>query len=155
MPAIEPAHVFYYEFLFKDRRPPPCGRSDSDTALYVPTNDPSAADVPRAAAGYIYDGHGAPFAYTGRATVVAPDRAMLSASVYPGGFLSASYHFEYGATAAYGAYSPAKDAGSGLGRMSVTSVLGGLRAGARYHYRIVAWNAEGAAYGSDGVFRMP
>jgi hypothetical protein len=155
MPAIEPAHVFYYEFLFKDRRPPPCGGSDSDTALYVPSSDPNAADVPRAAAGYVYDGRGTPFAYTGAATVTGPDRAILHADVYPGGFLNATCHFEYGATAAYGGYSAAKDVGSGLGRMSVSSALAGLRAGARYHYRIVAWNAEGAAYGSDGMIRVP
>lgn len=155
MPVIEPAHVFYYEFLFEDRRAPPCGGSDSDTALYVPSNDPNAADVPRAAAGYIYDGRGAPFAYTGAATVTGPERAMLSASVYPGGFLNATYHFEYGATTAYGAYSPAEDAGSTLGRATVDSAVAGLRAGVTYHYRVVAWNAEGVAYGSDRMFRVP
>lgn len=59
MPEVQPAHVFYYEFLFKDRRPPPCDRSDSDTALYAPSGDRSALDVPRAAASYIYDDRGA------------------------------------------------------------------------------------------------
>jgi hypothetical protein len=68
MPEIQPAHVFYYEFLFKDHRPPPCDRSDSDTALYVPAGDRSAADVARAAASYIYDNRGMPLAYTGAAT---------------------------------------------------------------------------------------
>jgi hypothetical protein len=65
MPAIQPAHVFYYEFLFKDRRPPPCDRSDSDTALYAPAGDRNAVDVPRAAASYIYDNRGIPPAYAG------------------------------------------------------------------------------------------
>lgn len=55
MPEIRPAHVFYYEFLFKDHRPPPCDRSDSDTALYVPAGDRNGADIARAAASYIYD----------------------------------------------------------------------------------------------------
>ncbi len=59
MPEIQPVHVFYYEFLFKDRRPPPCDRSDSDTALYVPSGDRGALDVPRAAASYIYGDRGA------------------------------------------------------------------------------------------------
>jgi hypothetical protein len=68
MPEIQPAHVFYYEFLFKDHRPPPCDRSDSDTALYAPAGDRNAADVPRAAASYIYDNRGVPLAYTGAAT---------------------------------------------------------------------------------------
>jgi hypothetical protein len=66
MPLIQPAHVFYYEFLFKDRRPPPCDRSDSDTALYAPAGagaggdagDGDGIEVPRAAASYIYDDRG-------------------------------------------------------------------------------------------------
>lgn len=66
MALIAPAHVFYYEFLFKDGRPPPCDRSDSDTALYAPAGaggDVGAGDgteVPRAAASYIYDDRGTP-----------------------------------------------------------------------------------------------
>jgi hypothetical protein len=57
MAEIQPAHVFYYEFLFKDGRPPPCDRSDSDTALYAPSGDRGGAlDIARAAASYIYDG---------------------------------------------------------------------------------------------------
>ncbi len=55
MPEIRPAHVFYYEFLFKDRRPPPCDRSDSDTALYAPAGEGNGVDLARAAASYIYD----------------------------------------------------------------------------------------------------
>jgi hypothetical protein len=68
MPDIQPAHVFYYEFLFRDHRPPPCDRSDSDTALYAPVGDRDAADVPRAAASYIYDNRGMPLTYMGAAT---------------------------------------------------------------------------------------
>ncbi|HEY2282779.1 MAG TPA: hypothetical protein VGH60_04430 [Solirubrobacteraceae bacterium] len=55
MPLIQPTHVFYYEFLFKDGRPPPCDRSNSDTALFVPAGDRNAVDVARVAASYIYD----------------------------------------------------------------------------------------------------
>ncbi len=62
MPEIQPAHVFYYEFLFKDHRPPPCDRSDSDTALYVPGGDRNGVDIARAAASYIYDDRGTPLA---------------------------------------------------------------------------------------------
>ena len=59
MPLIQPAHVFYYEFLFKNGLSPPCDRSDSDTALYVPDGD--GVEVARAAASYIYDDRGIPF----------------------------------------------------------------------------------------------
>jgi hypothetical protein len=65
MPDVQPVHVFYYEFLFKDHRPPPCDRSDSDTALYAPAGDRNAADVARAAASYIYDDRGIPLPYLG------------------------------------------------------------------------------------------
>jgi hypothetical protein len=65
MPAVQPVHVFYYEFLFKDRRPPPCDRSDSDTALYAPGEDRNAVDVARAAASYIYDDRGIRLPYLG------------------------------------------------------------------------------------------
>lgn len=155
MPAIGPVHVFYYEFLFKDRRSPPCDRSDADTALYVPGGEQDAADSPRAAAGYIYDDRGVPFAYTGSATVTGPDRATLAASVYPGGFQNAAFHFEYGPTASYGSYSSTGNAGSALGGVGVGIAVDGLRAGVTYHYRVVAWNAEGAAYGSDRTFATP
>lgn len=60
MPEIQPAHVFYYEFLFKARQPPPCDHSDSDTALYAPAGDGGALDVPRAAASYIFGDRGTP-----------------------------------------------------------------------------------------------
>lgn len=60
MPVIQPAHVFYYEFLFKDGRPPPCDRSDSDTALYAPAGDRDGVEAARAAASYIYDDRGIP-----------------------------------------------------------------------------------------------
>ena len=62
MPEIQPAHVFYYEFLFKRHSPPPCDRSDSDTALYVPGGDRNSVDAARAAASYIYDDRGTPLA---------------------------------------------------------------------------------------------
>lgn len=65
MPDIQPAHVFYYEFLFRDRRPPPCDRSDSDTALYAPTGGGASPDAPRLAAAYIYGDRGLPLVSIG------------------------------------------------------------------------------------------
>lgn len=155
MPAIGPAHVFYYEFLFKNRQPPPCDSSSPDTALYVPSGDSTTAHAPRPAAGYIYDGRGVPSAYTGGASVTGAEHATLTASVYPGGFLDTRYHFEYGVTPGYGSYSPAGDAGSGLGGIGAAIAVGGLQAGMTYHYRVVSWNAEGSAYGSDRTFTTP
>jgi hypothetical protein len=54
MPKTAPAHVFYYEVLFKDGEPPPCdSEQPADTALYVPSSELSAPDQPRPAATYI------------------------------------------------------------------------------------------------------
>jgi hypothetical protein len=63
LPELQPAHVFYYEFLFRDRRPPPCDRSDSDTALYAPATGHDSLDAPRAAASYIYGDRPIPLTY--------------------------------------------------------------------------------------------
>jgi hypothetical protein len=154
MPNIAPAHVFYFEFLYGYGQPPPCTQVYDDTALYVPSGDPYATDVPRAAAAFIYNGKGFPWAYTGRPSSVATLDVTLTGSVYPGGFLDARYHFEYGISAGYGSYSPEGDAGSGLGRAPEASIrLSGLAAGTTYHYRIVAWNSEGANYASDQTFQ--
>lgn len=82
MPAIQPVHVFYYELLFRDRLPPPCDRSDSDTALYAPAGGTGAYDVPRAAASYIYDDHG-PLAVSVAGERAAYDVALASATPAP------------------------------------------------------------------------
>jgi hypothetical protein len=70
MPELQPAHVFYYEFLFRDHRPPPCDRFDSDTALYAPVGGPGSVDAPRLAASYIYGDRGA--------SLAGPDGAPLA-----------------------------------------------------------------------------
>jgi hypothetical protein len=52
----KPEHVFYYEFLLKERRRPDCQTEGSDSALYEPSADPAEPDRPRLAAGYIWGG---------------------------------------------------------------------------------------------------
>ena len=56
MPLAKPEHVFYWEFLLKNRQQPLC--SETDDALYVPSSDPNAPDAPRPAAAFIYDDFG-------------------------------------------------------------------------------------------------
>ena len=51
-----PEHVFYYAFLLGDRREPSCSSATEDGALYEPSTDPGAPDVPRPAASYVFDG---------------------------------------------------------------------------------------------------
>jgi hypothetical protein len=143
-----PEHVFYYEFLLKDREQPECRSERVDDALYVPSSDPNAEDRPRPAASFIWNGKGDPWGYTGGATNIQPEQAALTASVYPGGFLEAKYHFEYGITQNYGSYSSEGNAGSGTSGVGVDFPVT-LQPGTTYHYRIVAWNSEGSTVGED------
>jgi hypothetical protein len=153
----KPEHVFYYEFMLGERRVPTC--SEFDDALYVPSSDPNASDAPRAAADLIFGGKGVPAAYTGAATISSTEAsATVSSSIYPGGILTAKYHIEYGTSGSYGLYSAEKEAGSSSSRVEGSSVLAGLAPSTTYHYRIAAWNSEGAeapSYGSDHTFTTP
>jgi hypothetical protein len=55
IPEIKPEHVFWYEFLYKNRESPssPCEKGGEDDALYYPSG--SSEDAPRPAASYIFD----------------------------------------------------------------------------------------------------
>lgn len=66
-----------------------------------------------------------------------------------------TYRFEYGPDGFYGSAVPVPDAsiGAGTEAVYVAQTLAGLQAGAAYHYRVVAVNAEGTAYGPDKLFR--
>lgn len=160
IPNRRPEHVFYYEFLLKERRRPGCPSEPEDEALYVPSGDPNAPDAPRPAASFVFGGAGVPAAYTGAAAPgTTGATATLTGSVYPGGLLDASYRFQYGTTRSYGRDSSSQEAGSSTGSVAASvAVVGGLAASTTYHYRLVAWNREGAAgqsYGADRTFATP
>jgi hypothetical protein len=61
---VRPEHVFYYEFLLRERRQPSCESEGSDGALYTPSSDPAEPDRPRLAASYIWGGGSAMGAYS-------------------------------------------------------------------------------------------
>jgi hypothetical protein len=84
------------------------------------------------------------------ATDVGSGTATLPGTVDPFG-LQTSYHFEYGATDAYGSRSPATDAvlGALTAPQPVRTVLAGLSPGTTYHYRLVATNGAGTTFGPD------
>jgi hypothetical protein len=92
-----------------------------------------------------------PAATTGGVRDVTTNAATLTASVNPHGS-STSYRFEYGLATSYGTSTPTASAGAGTSSSSVTARVGGLTAGKRYHYRIVAVNALGTTRGSDRSF---
>ncbi|HEY8303881.1 MAG TPA: hypothetical protein VIG42_04740 [Solirubrobacteraceae bacterium] len=93
---------------------------------------------------------------TGPAGGVGVGSATLTGSIDPQGSATA-FHFEYGPTTAYGADWPTVDvqAGSFTGAQGMSIVVQNLQPGTTYHYRLVATNAGGTAYGADQAFTTP
>jgi uncharacterized delta-60 repeat protein len=91
-----------------------------------------------------------PSARTGATTGAGEVAATVHGEVDPGG-LPTTYRFQFGRSAAYSSSTPARIV-SGVGAVSVSARLRGLSPGTRYHYRLVAVNADGAGYGADRTF---
>lgn len=79
--------------------------------------------------------------------------ATISANVDPNGSF-ASYHFEYGETAAYGSVVPEPDAElpDNEGVQGISEALTGLQPNSEYHYRVVVTNGFGTEEGPDHAF---
>jgi hypothetical protein len=92
-----------------------------------------------------------PSATTGTATSVTGTGSTLNGTVNPKG-VDTVYHFDYGPTTAYGNSTSEQDAGSGSSSTPASSPLDGLSNGTTYHFRIVATNSSGTAYGTDHTF---
>jgi hypothetical protein len=88
---------------------------------------------------------------TGGVADVTFSSATLAGKVDPNG-AATTYFFEYGTTRLYGARTPAGLTGAGTQPRSVTAAVGGLAPTTRYHYRLVAQNAKGLAFGGDRTF---
>jgi hypothetical protein len=86
------------------------------------------------------------------ATAVTTTTATLHAGVNPHG-LPTTFAFEYGPTRAYGLRTPTRSAGAGTTRRDVAARIAGLTPGVRYHFRVVAANADGTTVGTDRSFR--
>jgi sugar lactone lactonase YvrE len=93
----------------------------------------------------------APTATTLPAPGLSQTTAALAATVVPHG-TPTSYHFEYGATTAYGSATATVNAGAGPGPRAAFASIAGLSAGTTYHYRVVATSASGTVLGSDASF---
>jgi hypothetical protein len=92
---------------------------------------------------------------TDAATEVGPHSATLNAS-FTGTNEDTTYRFEWGLSTNYGNTTSSQDAGTGSNgvsnRISTTIPAGpgeSLEAETKYHYRVVATNAEGTSYGGD------
>jgi hypothetical protein len=100
-----------------------------------------------------------PVVATKDATGLGPAKATLNATVNPSG-LATEYKFEYD-TKEYktgeGSHGTSIPSGSGVGigagstNVDVGQTAANLKPGTSYHFRVVASNAQGTAYGDDKV----
>ena len=92
-----------------------------------------------------------PSAATLAATLVTGSSATLNGSVNPKGLATTTW-FEYGLDSSYGSVTVATSAGSGGSAVPASAPVSGLSSGVTYHFRSVASNAVGTAYGGDLTF---
>jgi hypothetical protein len=97
-----------------------------------------------------------PTVTTQSASSITQRAATLHADVNPHG-AATTYSFQYGTSTAYGATTPGRSAGDGTSARAVTFRVAGLTPGVRYHYRVIASNADGTSQGADRslVTRLP
>jgi hypothetical protein len=95
----------------------------------------------------------APTVTTDPATNVAATTATLNGQVAPNG-TATSYHFEYGASTAYGTATPTQGPLSANGKkaIKVSAAVAGLAPSTVYHYRLVASSTAGTTNGQDQTF---
>lgn len=91
--------------------------------------------------------NGLPEVTTFAATQILADRFTASGEVDPSG-LATSAWIEYGPTTAYGSQSAATSIGATEAPARLSFLVSGV-SGTTYHYRVVAQNASGTAYGED------
>jgi hypothetical protein len=94
---------------------------------------------------------GKPTAVTKAATYVSSSSARLNGTVKPNGLLTTIY-WEYGTTTAYGSKTSMWSAGSGATNKDFWGDIGVLSSNTTYHFRFVAENSAGKAYGADMTF---
>jgi hypothetical protein len=94
-----------------------------------------------------------PLVTTGPASGVTQTTATISGTVDPQG-IQTSYEFELGSDTSYGTQMFA-EVGAGSEAVPIALALQDLAPGTTYHYRMVATNADGTAYGADQTFTTP
>src|SRR5262249_31228212 len=92
----------------------------------------------------------APVVTTNPATNIASFSATLNGLLNPRGS-TATVYFQYGLTTSYGSNTPMQT-GPGNTVQAISANISGLSASTKYHFRIVAHNVGGIAYGSDRIF---
>jgi outer membrane protein assembly factor BamB/N-acetylneuraminic acid mutarotase len=119
------------------------GASPLDTGgRYCAHSGPSPTPTPTAAP--------TPAVTTDPANNVASFSATLNGSLNPRGSTTTVY-FQYGLTTSYGS-NTSMQTQTGNTIRAVSATIGGLSATTTYHFRSVAHNAGGTAYGNDSTF---
>ena len=119
--------------------------ADGDTALIGAWRDNGGAG---AAWAYVDP----PTATTGTATSVGATSATLNGTLGAGG--SSTVYFQYGTTAVYGTSTATQSIGASSNPSPLAAAIEGLAPGVTYHFRLVAENSGGVAYGSDQTFAI-
>ncbi len=91
-----------------------------------------------------------PIVTTGAATGKQPLQATLNGTVNSNGLSLSNCYFEYGTSPSYGSSAPCTGSES-----SESATVSSLTPGTTYHFRIVATNGSGPAYGNDETFTTP
>jgi streptogramin lyase len=125
--------------------------SNSDPWRIAPGPDGNLWFTEHANPGRIATVSLAPGVRTDAPSATTATTATLAGTVTPN-TQSTSYHFEWGATTAYGSNTSTTSAGSSGTPQAVSASISGLSGGATYHYRLVASNASGTTYGRDETF---
>jgi FG-GAP repeat len=87
---------------------------------------------------------------SGAATSVGETGATLNGTLGAGG--SSKAYFQYGTTVAYGATTAIQNVGVSSSPSPLAAAIGGLAPGTTYHFRLVAENFGGVAYGGDRTY---
>ena len=87
----------------------------------------------------------------GSAHAVTYQSATLTGTVHPNG-IGTSYYFQYGITKGYGGQTAIATRARAPAAVNVSLPAGGLQPLTQYHYRIVAVNSAGPAFGADRSF---
>jgi hypothetical protein len=93
-----------------------------------------------------------PQVFTDAPAHVAKRAATLRGSL-TAGTAPVAYAFQFGTTIDYGRQTGAGSLPASSVAAPVRARISGLRAGTIYHYRLVAFDAQGTSYGSDATFR--
>jgi hypothetical protein len=82
----------------------------------------------------------------GYVSAITANAVQFKAAVYRNG-LATSYYWQYGTTTSFGGQSPTVTAAASAQGVGFNTVITGLAPSTTYHYRLVATNADGSAYG--------